>query len=54
LLFFVATTQQNDDRVAFFLEVDAVSGAIVNAQLANPLAYWLHITHQSKSQTVEA
>ncbi|KXS30363.1 MAG: hypothetical protein AWT59_3513 [Candidatus Gallionella acididurans] len=38
--------------VVSFIEVDAVSGAAVDAQLANPLPYGFHVPSMTKDKAV--
>ena len=36
------------------MEVDAVSGAIMNTQFANPLPHWLNVPSMTEAETIQA
>jgi hypothetical protein len=44
---FVTTAQQNDDRSAATLEIDAITGPVMNAKLTDAFANRTHVTREA-------
>jgi hypothetical protein len=51
---FITATQQDDNRVTSFMEVDAVSGTVMDAQLANSLIHRFYVSSMIEAKAIQA